>query len=993
VIPLLVRSCYSLGGGTASPLALCKAAEKYGYQRLALTDRDNLYGLMFFIAACKQVGIIPIIGAEITDCNSDLRAVCLVENELGYQNLCLLITARHTDKKFNILQAVIKYSAGLSVLALDPVSLEKWHRSGVRVTPGLCLKPAGTNRTLLKTARQLQLKPAALPDSWFLEKDDYHIHCLLRAIEAKTSLSKLSREMVVEPDSWFPDKQEFKNRFAVLPDTLANTDHIADRCQFQGPQNRIVLPVYSGTSGEKSDIPEERLRTDAYQGARRRYGDDLSEAVVERLEYELEIIQLKGFSSYFLVVRDIIYLASRICGRGSGAASLVAYCLGITNVCPLKYNLYFERFLNPGRQDPPDIDIDFAWDERDDILNHVLEKNKGHAAMVCNHVLYQPRMAIRETARVFGMTEPEISRFTKRLPWLWQSKDGKLFEEIQKIPEMRNNDFLPPWPEIVSLADKIIGIPKYLSVHVGGVIITPKPIAQYVPLESAPKGVPIIQWEKDSAEDAGLVKIDLLGNRSLGVIRDAILNLGRNGVEFDELKWDPEDDRETIMAVAAGKTMGCFYIESPAMRQLQEKSGTGDYEHLVIHSSIIRPAANEYIREYLRRLHGGSWKPIHPLLSQVLDETFGIMVYQEDVSRVAVELAGFSHTRADGLRKILSKKDRKRRLAEMEQHFKDGASRRGVSNKEIEQIWQMMMSFDGYSFCKPHSASYARVSFQAAYLKTHYPAEFMAAVISNQGGYYRTFAYVSEARRHGVKILPPEVNKSRVEWNGEKSEIRVGLMAIGELNFQVLNKIIFCRGKTGYPDINAFLDKVGPDEKSFRALIKSGALDCLDQGQGRTGMLWEFVTWQKRRKSRYNDLFLTVVSAPPSLPPLKKIDLFRQEYGALGFLCQQHPIRFFSRQIKNAGAVKIKRLRQLVNRVVKVGAWLVAGKIIGAKSGEPMEFITFEDETGIIETTFFPKIYHRYCHILTKDRPYLLTGLVEEDYGAVSLTVKKIIQL
>ena len=314
-----------------------------------------------------------------------------------------------------------------------------------------------------------------------------------------------------------------------------------------------------------------------------------------------------------------------------------AYCLGITNVCPVKHNLYFGRFLNPGRTDPPDIDVDFAWDERDAVIDGVLDRFAGQAAMVASHILFQPRMALRETAKVFGMPDAEIGEVTRRLPWFWQrgELDAGLLENLRQRPETRHLDFVHPWPQIMALAQRIIGIPRHLSVHPGGVVITPGPIRDYVPIEKAPKGVPLIQWDKEGAEDAGLVKIDLLGNRSLGVIRDALTNVRANGIDFDESRWEPEDDPATRDTVARGRTMGCFYIESPAMRLLHQKAGNGDFDHLVVHSSIIRPAANAYIQEYLRRLHGGSWDPIHPLLADVLDETFGIMVYQEDVSRAA----------------------------------------------------------------------------------------------------------------------------------------------------------------------------------------------------------------------------------------------------------------------------------------------------------------------------------------------------------------------
>jgi error-prone DNA polymerase len=507
--------------------------------------------------------------------------------------------------------------------------------------------------------------------------------------------------------------------------------------------------------------------------------------------------------------------------------------------------------------------------------------------------------------------------------------------------------------------------------------------------------VPILQWEKDGAEDAGLVKIDLLGNRSLGVIRDALAELRGNGCGVDEPRWEPEDDFATQEAVAQGRTIGCFYIESPAMRLLQQKSRVGDFEHLVIHSSIIRPAANDYIREYVRRLHGGAWTPIHPLLTEVLAETFGIMVYQEDVSRAAVALAGFSHAEADGLRKILSKKDRARQLQDYSRRFRDGARLRGVPDGQIAAVWDMMMSFDGYSFCKPHSASYARVSFQAAYLKTHHPAEFMAAVIGNQGGFYSAFAYVSEARRLGLTVRPPDVNASRVRWSGCGSELRVGLHAVKGLSAATQQRIVAARGER-YAGVRDFLDRVRPDEAEARALAHAGALDGLAPGAARAALLWEIARWGRTRAApaggRTRPLFGRDPGAealPPRLPPDDPHERLRCEFAALGFLCDRHPITLYAEAVRRAGAVRAAELPQRVGCRVRFAGWLISGKLVSTRTGEPMEFLTFEDETGLVETTFFPQAYRRFCHLLDPARPFLLSGTVEQDWGVATLTVDR----
>lgn len=990
MIPLTIRSNYSLMWGASPVEFVCRAARLAGYRQLALTDTDNLYGLWPFLEACRREDIQPIIGAELTDPYLSHRAICLVENAEGYRNLCRLLTRRHCDEGFSLATALPSYSEGLSVLTQSTDLLSSWHASGVRVAAACPRQAIAPLRPLVQDARRLGVPLVATPGSFFMDAEDYELHRMMRAIDLNTSLSRLGPRDVAPPEAWLAQPEVYRERFEILPEALRNTFEIAERCEFRGPDHGLVLPPYEGGDGRSG---RELLRQDTYAGAVKRYGQDLPESVVERLEHELGIIEEKHFSEYFLVVRDIVRLSPRICGRGSGAASLVAYCLEITNVCPMKHKLYFERFLNPGRQDPPDIDVDFAWDERDDVLWQVFDAFPGRSAMVCNHVMFQPRMAVREVAKVYGLTDGEIGQVSKRLPWFWRSGAGEedLMDRIRQLPRLRDVDFPHPWPRIVAMAQRLIGTPRHISVHSGGVVITPRPIEEYVPIQIAPKGVPILQWEKEGTEESGLVKIDLLGNRSLGVIRDAMANVKENGLDFDEKSWEPEDDEATQESVSLGDTMGCFYVESPATRLLQKKAGMGDFEHMVIHSSIIRPAANEFIREYLRRLKGGKWEPIHPLLGDVLDETFGIMVYQEDVSRVAVVLAGFSHTEADGLRKIMSKKNREAKLQDYFSRFVAGARARGVSNKQIDGIWAMMMSFSGYSFCKPHSASYARVSFQSVYLKTHHPAEFMGAVISNQGGFYGDFAYASEARRMGVRLLPPDVNESEICWKGRGEVLRVGLMSVKGLGSKTMERIVSGRENSAYRSMADFLARVNPDEEEGRALIHARALDSLGT-DNHPALLWELA----RRKSdkaagtSSGTLFESSGSALPDLPQEDERERMRNEFRILGFLCDCHPMSLFEQPMKKLGTISSVELEQHIGRKVRVAGMLITGKVVNTKHGEPMEFLTFEDENGLMETTFFPKVYHRFCHILEKRRVYLLSGRVEEEFGAVTLNVDSI---
>jgi DNA-directed DNA polymerase III PolC len=741
----------------------------------------------------------------------------------------------------------------------------------------------------------------------------------------------------------------------------------------------------------------------------------LPPAVIERIERELDLIEQKGFAPYFLVVDEIVRQSPRTCGRGSAAASIVSYCLGITNVDPIRHNLMFERFLNPGRTDPPDIDVDFAWDERDDILDWVF-KTYGHqrSAMVANHIRFRPRMALRETARVFGIPEREISQVTGRLPWFWQTDDIEDLDRIVRTaPRMAGVDLDPPWPEIIRLAGRLIDMPRGLSVHCGGVVLTPGPIWERAPIQPAAKGVNIIHWDKEGVEEMGLVKIDVLGNRSLAVIRDAIANIKAEGVPFDETRWRPIEDAKTQALLASGRTMGVFYVESPAMRQLQIKTGRGDFDHMVINTSIIRPAANAYTQEYVKRVHGQPYKPIHPLLKDLLAETYGIMVYQEDVSRVAMALAGFSCEQADRLRKIMSKKDKHLELAHFYRMFVEGAKAKGISDAVIEEVWRMILAFSGYSFCKPHSASYTMVSYESAYLKAHHPAEFMAAVMGNHGGYYSTQAYVSEARRWGIEILPPDINLSEQKFYAKQEKIVTGLAEIKGLSLAAQDRILKERALNGpFSNLGDFLARTRITHADAKQLILVGAFDRIEPDKNRPTLLWELkVTVGGVSDADRSDFGFSILDfgfhaadAPALCNPKSKIQnlksvrlpdynqdrKLRLEYELLSFLTAVHPLDVFAQYVELKDFVKADSLGKYVGRTVRVLSWPVSSKTISTTTGEDMEFVSFEDQTDIYEAVLFPREYRRYVHLLAGDAPVIVTGKVDRNFGAISVIVTHI---
>jgi DNA polymerase-3 subunit alpha/error-prone DNA polymerase len=489
----------------------------------------------------------------------------------------------------------------------------------------------------------------------------------------------------------------------------------------------------------------------------------------------------------------------------------------------------------------------------------------------------------------------------------------------------------------------------------------------------------------------GLVKIDLLGNRSLAVIRDAIADLARQGIVIDENKWDPASDKATIEILATGRTMGVFYVESPAMRILQQKTGRGDFEHMVIHSSIIRPAANRFINEYVRRLKGGAWKHEHPCLD-FLSDTYGIMVYQEDVTKTAMAAAGFSCEEADGLRKIISKKDRYGKLENYRCQFFSGAAKKRIALDSAERLWQMCMSFAGYSFCKPHSASYVQVSFQSAWLKAHYPAAFLAAVMSNYGGFYVTQAYVSEAQRFGIIIEGPDVNESLERYYSKVNRIktpkenkivkpgtiRVGLCQIKGLSKKCRESILAERKKNGrYSCLAAFLSRTEISETDAEKLTLAGALDSLAPDLSRAQIFWKMRCFYQGYKTD-NQL--------PELRAWAPIKILREQYRMLGYLTSCHPMQCVKRTPVN-GEIKIGQIESCIGKPVVFAGWCITSKTVATSEGEPMQFVTFEDETGTCECVLFPESYRNFVRILGWKEAFVVKGKVKKDYGAVTVIV------
>jgi error-prone DNA polymerase len=1046
VVHLHLHSHFSFGTGCSSPEALAVAAAERGHRVLACTDINGVYGAIEFQRACAAAGVRPILGAHLV--TDDEETIALAADESGWGALCRAISAIHWDgtdivdhsRRHLLSDHIAADRAGLVLLSRDIAFLQR-----VVAASGLQdlyaeLIPGKERHAVLDGARRLGI-PAAVTNAVVMaHPEDWARHRLLRAIHLNTTLPELGDGQAAGRDAWLRPAADLLRLFPDCPEAVRQTEAIAERCTYRIPDGRIVAPRLA-----EPDESFHRLRTLAYEGAERRYGT-IAPVTRDRLEHELRIIGQKGFADYFLVVRDIVRHGPTHCGRGSVANSIVSYCLGITHVEPLGAGLLFERFLNPERRDPPDIDLDFPWDERDNVLAYVFRTYpRPQAAMVANHNCFRLRGALREVAKVHGRPAGEIREVTRRIPIF---EDEPLEEMLATHPNFRGLDLPPSWREYARMAAPLVGTPRHLSVHPGGVVIVPTALTDYVPIEPAVKAlpdhpdltVPVIQFEKDGAEDAGLVKIDLLGNRSLAVIRDAIAAVHRHtGRLIDYTTSDAGEDPATRALFRTGQTMGVFYTESPASRALCAKSRAETFELLVLNTSIIRPASNRFIRIYLERLHGAPYQPLHPALRDTLADTFGVMVYQEDVVNVCAVFAGMPLATADGLRKALSKKRPAKHLAGYAEEFFAGALALGREPEVIKQVWEMIMSFAGYSFCKGHSASYIQVAQHSCYLRAHYPAEFMAAVLGNGGGFYHPFAYVAEAMRMGLTVHPPDVNASEFRCTGRGGEVRIGLQFVKGLSAEGAERILLARdgGVDGQRSKRALTDchpegaqrprdlaggspapagkipraarddnrahrlfrspfdlrartGIAPDD--LRALIKVGALDSLCDGWTRPMLLWMIDAGQREAASTDgppagSDWF---ESLPPAIPVLKEYSAERrrrEEYAALGFVTDTHPMRLHADRLARLRLCRSTDLPSHVGRHVMMAGMLTTAKPVHTLEDEPMEFATFDDGDGLIETVLFPRIYRERGHVLFDQGPFVFRGKVEEEFGAITVTI------
>ncbi|HAK45910.1 MAG TPA: DNA polymerase III subunit alpha [Spirochaeta sp.] len=1001
------RSEYSLLRGVLSADEICRSAAAAGEQFAGITDINNLYGLPAFLEAAGKYRLKPLVGAVITNsAPPDKReylftAYCL--NKSGFKRLNTIISRlnndfspyRDTVYSYDPVADLLEHGrSGLIILSSRPEILARLREQGPEDLYAGLFQGLPFDG-LYRTARSLDIKSAALKELIGRDGRDRRTLDLLQAVEQGLPAARLRQGSVpcsALGDAFtdgFTDAAEIsmQNYFSAVPDALKNNVGIAEAAASAELMPKgWVFPDARLPDGVSAESELLRL---CREGIRRRYGMtpgiEKTAAIEKRLQYEIGIICKKGFAAYFLVVRDIVCQAPRTCGRGSAASSIVSYLLGITHVDPLAYNLFFERFLNMYRVDLPDIDVDFPWDEREKALRYVFDKYPGSSAMVADHVHFKRRGAAREAAKACGMTEIQTNELMKK----WRGGRG------EELPQ-----------EIAEAAALLYGRPRFIGTHPGGVIITPGPITANTHVQPSASGVPVIAWEKDGAEACGLVKIDLLGNRSLAVLRDTIrlVNPGRK-TRLDWESFQPYSDVRTRAFIESGDTAGIFYIESPATRQLLKKMGCADFEHVVSASSIIRPAANKWINEYIRRMKGGDYRPLSPALEGVLDETYGIMVYQEDVARVAMAAAGFNPGEADRLRKTLSKKNRAEKLVQWRERFMKGAAACGTGREDAEQLWAGILSFDGYSFCKSHSASYALVSYRLAWLKLRYPLEFMVSVINNGGGFYARQVYLNIVRRMGFPVLKPDINKSSGYYtietvNGIRS-LRAGLFQIRELSSGLIDDILVERSDSGsFRDFKDFIERIEPSYRQTRMMIKSGSLDSIAAGCNRPQLFWCYYHTKRLADARSPGLGGMEALPVPKIKGYSSAVCLRDEVDTLDLFFSRHPVEYFAEraaarpdECRAGEMIDSRMLKKRLGRQISIIGTLAAEKEVMTSKRKPMSFVSFEDSWSLFETVFFPAAWNAFEPVIASGFAFLISGTVEAESGAEYINVNRLICL
>ncbi|MDX1435902.1 MAG: DNA polymerase III subunit alpha, partial [Anaerolineales bacterium] len=1010
--------------GLASPAELVKTAAAHNMPALALTDRHYLTGAIEFYDACREAGLQPIIGLNLTvaapaelDPEAAGPLVLLAQDRTGWASLCRLSSAIQTEPDYSAAGALpidelAANARGLICLTGGTGGLSyRWLRSGrpdqVR---GLLNRLADLfpGRLYVELQRQdppdrdlsLQLAGLAGRESLpivathsihYLTPGEADLQRTAAAMRLNLNRANLPASALAPASAAFPSSEDMASRFKDLPEALAATDEIRGRCRLELPLGTTHYPHISLPEGQH---PNQALRERAYEGARQRYGG-LTPATRERLEHELAIISDQGYAVLFLIMADVIEFAGRAdipsASRGSASSSLVAHCLGITTPDPMALNLYFERFLNPARRKPPDIDTDLDSRRRDQVIRYVYDTyGDDRVAMVCTINRLRTRSALREVAKAYGLSGSRLKGMMDSLPRRgWGPPDRRRDRTRPPYAELADRYRDPPFPQVFRDATALLGAPHHLSIHPGGLVISPGPLTDLTPTHLASKGIVITQFDLEPIERLGLVKIDLLGIRGLTVladVADAVRDRRprpRPG-RLETLAAIPADDPHTAELLRQGHTIGCFQVESPGMRATLREIQASSPDDLMVALALYRPGPlTGGLKDAFVRRHLGqeAVSHLHPALEQLLGDTYGVILYQEQVLRLAHELGGLSLAEGDLLRRAMSHFDPGERLETLREKFIVGALEKNrVPVETGERLWEMMAAFAGYGFPKAHATSYAQLAWQSAWCKAHHPAEFLAGVLANWGGYYRQGVYLSEARRLGLALRPPHINYSRREFavrylEGEPA-LFMGLDQVKGLTRRSQKRILAHRP---FDALSDFLERVDPRPEEAANLVRVGALDHLGSIPALLSSI-EQGAWRHGQRSLF-------VLEPVGVEDWSLAEKSAAQVEVLGVSVDIHPLELVADQLAGQDIhttldaasqtdepVRVAGIRQTVRRGVDA-------------RGRRVYRLVLEDLDGVLDVEIPEDLYRRSRSVISGARPFIVEGRIGEDQAAEEVTL------
>ncbi len=1006
-------------------------AKKHRMPAVALTDVNALYAAISFIQCCKAAGVKPIIGAEITFSldeksvhdSSHFAVTLLAQSVVGYGQLCRLVSAHHLREDGPLrLADVLEHARDLVCLVgpaipLDHSTVDPLRDAfAERLYVELSLHHRDEIHTLRKRAAAadaISLPVVATCASRCVLRDDV---ATLKAYSSIGTLTMLDQPHPSKPRGTYhlrpPD--EMLRLFARRPDAIRNTFEIADRCNLTIDTGRNRFPGFRSPDGRSA---MQHLRELSVAGCRRRYIDEpplrgiggkraTFDEAIERLDRELAVIDQVHYAEYFLVFHEIVeYCRSRdiaFLARGSAADSLVCYALGVSHACPFRFDLPFDRFINPERAEfskMADIDLDLPWDRRGEVIDWVYRRwGNDRVAMIGSANTFHARAAVAELGKVFGLPSHQVHRTTKLIP---RTRAYNVHEAVARSPEACAITIgEEPYCTILKIACKLEGLPRHWSMHPCGMVVSPEPLSDIVPVQRSAKGPLVAQYEMDSIEDLGFVKIDLLGQAGLSVLRDSVAEIKRTeGIDLDLVKDIDYSDRTTWDMIAAGEARGVHHIESPAMTSLIKQCNVRDIDCLTVIVAIVRPgAANQGKKDLFARRYQGFESPryAHSSLKSVLEKTYGIMVFEEHILQVATEFAGMNLGRADVLRRALNK-EKLSLMCEMKSEFRACAKGKGRSDSEIGAVWPLLESFVGFMFNKAHSAEYAVEAFQGAYLKRRWPAHYIAAILSNYRGFYvhsptmPQILYVMEALRHGVRFLPPCINRSRERFAVESDDdvrIRIPLSHINGLSQSLIDRHLIERAKAPFRDAEDFVRRCHPREADTNLLLDTGAFDVF--GCSRPELFWQLRRLVRSMSAACDTLFDDVQETeaieknvpPVTLTKPTPLHIARREMELLGFPVTFDPLTFLGtngdgRRIDWSRYVPVDQLSRCANTRVWICGLMVADRVNQTTAGDLMKFVTLADRTGFVETLLFPDTYQRFGHLTVANPILAVRGVVE----------------